>query len=106
MVYNPGLRRLSDYETVGPYGKIGTYGSEREVGAVYLGLGLQAAWLLPPAVRHIGKERHVGDAAKPHGTPYRLLRSVRKRMLLLKWKLLPESHPVELARKRQRGHRS
>lgn len=63
---NPGLRRLSDYQKIGPYSDITTFDpknplkSEMEIGALYCKAGFKAATLLNGYVRHIGGNgRHV-----------------------------------------------
>lgn len=56
--FNPGLRRLSDYNLVGPYESIG---HEVEIGEAYFRIGLYSAILEEAAVEHIGDGRHVRD---------------------------------------------
>jgi hypothetical protein len=57
---NPGLRRLSDYQKIGPYSGITTFDpanplkSEIEVGKAYFRNGFRAATLLTGYCRHIG----------------------------------------------------
>lgn len=57
--FNPGLRRMSDYITLGSnYDKVG---HEKEVSQWYASRGFSAAILNKPAVRHIGWGKHVLD---------------------------------------------
>ena len=62
--FNPGLRRLSDYQRIGPYanyaGFDGTPSAEAAIGRRYHELGYRAVVLHREGyVRHIGWERHV-----------------------------------------------
>jgi len=70
------------------------------VAGCYLALGYRMAYLAEPAVRHIGDERHVRDAARPRAFPGRFARSMRKRSDRLRFKLHPRSDPVVRARRR------
>jgi hypothetical protein len=62
--FNPGLRRLSDYQKVGPYSNLTTFNpkspldSEIAVGQAYLRAGFRAATLLTGYCKHIGTGRH------------------------------------------------
>ena len=77
--FNPGLRRMSDYRTVGPYGQLVAGAREDDVSLAYLSEGKRMVLLKQPAVRHIGWERHV---SKPRTPSARISRSARK---LLSW---------------------
>lgn len=64
--FNPGLRRLSDYQLIGPYSEITTFDpkqplkSEMAVGQSYFRKGFKAATLLEGYCEHIGGNgRHV-----------------------------------------------
>ncbi|MGV3344719.1 glycosyltransferase family 2 protein [Enterobacteriaceae bacterium LUAb1] len=58
--FNPGLRRLSDYEKVKPYFRDKTNAvTESELSNYYFEQGMFAAILEQSAVRHIGWFRHV-----------------------------------------------
>lgn len=63
--FNPGLRRLSDYQKVGPYSSITDFNpkepwkAEMKVGLSYRDAGFKAATLLNGFVRHIGNGRHI-----------------------------------------------
>lgn len=81
--WNPGLRRMSDYQQVGPFSAIGP---ESDVSYAFKKRGFSIANLEDPAVRHIGDERHVHDPTQPQKAktfPQMLRRSIRKR-----WKRL------------------
>jgi hypothetical protein len=62
--FGPTLRRLSDYQLIGPYSEITTFDpanplkSEIEVGQAYFKKGFRAATLLTGYCRHIGQNRH------------------------------------------------
>jgi hypothetical protein len=56
--FNPGLRRLCDYELIKPFKKIG---HEGEISIKYRELGFRAAILKNKYVEHIGWGRHVKD---------------------------------------------
>ena len=65
--FNPGLRRLSDYQNLFPNGYAGVttfnikepWKSEIEVGQVYKKAGFKAATLMQGFVKHLGNGRHV-----------------------------------------------
>lgn len=78
--YNPGLRRLADYQRIAPFADIGT---EREVSVVFKLLGFATAHLEAPAVRHLGYNRHVPDAAEPP-RHQRWKRKIHRRRLRLR----------------------
>lgn len=58
--FNPGLRRMKEYNMVRPYDNIGW---EAELNAKYKDLGYRAAILKDKYVEHIGWGRHIQDAA-------------------------------------------
>ena len=84
--YNPGMRRLSDYQRVAPFAAIG---AENEVSYVYKKLGYVTAHLESPAVRHNGDNRHITDAIRPAPKTHiqKLTRSLQKRGKKIKWKI-------------------
>ena len=60
--WNPGLRRLSDYERIGSYGRICGYGqggihAEQALSKMHLDMGYRIAVLPEQAVKHIGERR-------------------------------------------------
>ena len=63
--WNPGLRRLSDYERIAPFSQHTIFNptkagqSEIEIGKIYHLLGYYAVALKDGYVRHIGQNRHV-----------------------------------------------
>ncbi len=63
--FNPGLRRLSDYQLIGPYSSITTFDphqplkSEMAVGQAYFRKNFRAATLLDGYCVHLGQNRHV-----------------------------------------------
>jgi hypothetical protein len=86
--FNPGLRRMSDYRTVGPFAAIGP---EADVSFAFKQHGFAIANLEADAVRHIGEGRHVHDPTQPAKAKtlsQKLMRSFRKR-----WKRLGRKRP-------------
>ena len=76
--FNPGLRRMSDYRTIGPYRRLVMDAREVDVSLAHVAAGKGMALLRHAAVRHIGPpERHVGDAVKSRTMSARLSRRVR-----------------------------
>lgn len=63
--FNPGLRRLKDYEDIKPFSRHTVFNkrrpwlSEAAIGQLYASLGFRAAILNQGYVRHIGADRHV-----------------------------------------------
>jgi hypothetical protein len=63
--FNPGLRRLSEYQKIGPYAKLAHFdpanpaAAEAQVGNAYFRAGMRGATLLQGYVKHIGGGRHV-----------------------------------------------
>ena len=60
--FNPGLRRLSDYQKIGPFAHLG---HEPDISYAFKKAGFRMAGLQHPAVRHIGSGRHVEDPYQP-----------------------------------------
>jgi hypothetical protein len=87
--YNPSLRRLSDYQRIAPFAKIG---GEREVSWVFKQLGYVTAHLEKPAVKHIGEERHIDDITAAKIGFKKMLRSWKNIVIRLKWKLTGFPH--------------
>jgi len=56
--FNPGLRRLIDYNLIGNYGNIG---HESQLSLKYKSLGFKCAILKTKHVEHIGWGRHIND---------------------------------------------
>jgi hypothetical protein len=60
-VFNPGLRRKSDYLKMGPYAQVGTEMTaclaERELSKLYLAAGYRIADLGRPIIEHLGAGR-------------------------------------------------
>lgn len=82
--FNPGLRRMSDYQAIGPFVPLG---HEPEVSYAFKKAGFRLANLEDAAVRHIGDERHVMDPTQPKKATNaweRLQRSIRKRLKRLR----------------------
>jgi len=77
--FNPGLRRLIDFQRLGPFAAIGP---EHDVSYAFKKAGFNIANLESPAVRHIGDGRHVHDPTqhvKARTIAAKLARSIRKR---------------------------
>lgn len=60
--FNPGLRRLADYERVKPFAAVG---HELQINHVYQELGFHGVVLEEGATRHIGAGHHVSDVGEP-----------------------------------------
>lgn len=78
--FNPGMRRISDYRLVGPFGPIGY---EPDISYAFKKRGFRLANLEEGAVRHIGDGRHVEDPTLPKKArdPWaKLKRSLSKRV--------------------------
>ncbi len=94
--YNPGLRRMEDYNRVAPLAKIG---SEGEVSFVFSRLGFVTAHLEIPAVCHLGWGRSIPDPSQPATEIYlrKKINQWRSEAKILKWKIfgLPKKwqHP-------------
>ncbi len=102
LTFNPGLRRMSDYRIVGPYGDLHTTARERHVSKCYWALGYSFVYLADSAVRHIGDGRQLRNHVKPTGFTRKLAASTQKRLDWMRWKLAPQSDPVYRAKQRQR----
>lgn len=87
--YNPSLRRLSDYQMLAPFSKIG---GEREVSWVFKQLGFVTAHLEIPAVRHIGDKRHINDITAAKIGLQKTFRSWGNILKRLKWKVTGFPH--------------
>ena len=72
--FNPGLRRLRDYEKIGPFAPLG---HEPDISYVFKKAGFRMAGLENPAVRHIGWGRHIQDPYQPVRSK-RLIARLRK----------------------------
>jgi hypothetical protein len=63
--FNPGLRRLADYQRIAPFGAFAPFNpqapwqSEADIGRVYQRLGMWAAILPEGYVKHIGDGRGI-----------------------------------------------
>ena len=80
--FNPGLRRMSDYLAIGPYGNLSSgWSEEADVSMAYLRAGKRMALLRSPAVRHIGDGRHVGRSRKFADRMARRVRRLRSRLV-------------------------
>jgi GT2 family glycosyltransferase len=78
--FNPGLRRLGDYQRIGPYAPLG---HEPDISYAFKRQGFRMAGLENAAVRHIGWDRHVDDPYQPKRSRNilnRLKKSVAKRI--------------------------
>jgi hypothetical protein len=78
--FNPGLRRMIDYQAIGPFAPLG---HEPDVSFAFKQAGFRIANLEKPAVRHIGDGRHVEDPTMPRKARNmfeRLNRSIQKRI--------------------------
>ena len=93
--FNPGLRRLLDYQKVAPLTAMPA--GERDVSYCYKRLGYTMGYLEEAAVRHIGDGRHVDDPAlplRPKGFQRRILASMQKRWRRLHRRLDPNVDPA------------
>ena len=75
--FNPGLRRMHDYHTIGPYGRLAPNSRETDVSIAYLSAGKRMALLKQPAVSHIGEGRHI---SKSRAFADRISRTIEKRL--------------------------
>ena len=83
--YNPGLRRLADYQKLSPLAKI--KGGEAEVSCKFLLLGFTTAHLEIPACAHIGWERRTRLCLSSKGWRH-FLRKKRMRLQITSRRLL------------------
>jgi hypothetical protein len=80
MSFNPGLRRLRDYQKVGAYSAIG---EEKNLSLHYKALGYRMLMLEDGGVYHLGNDRTVRDPFQPWRPitrPEKWLNSIRKRL--------------------------
>lgn len=92
--FNPGLRRMSDYDRIGPFA---SFSGERQISYCFKKLGYTMGYLEKACVTHIGDERHVIDTKtyrRSRNLGERLMRSVRIRVDRLHRKLFPSQDPA------------
>jgi len=80
MSFNPGLRRLRDYQRVGSYTAIG---EEKNLSVHYKALGYRMVMLEDGGVFHLGNKRTIRDPFQPWRPitrPEKWLNSIRKRL--------------------------
>lgn len=80
MSFNPGLRRLKDYQRIGSYTEIG---EEKNLSRHYKMLGYRMVMLEDGGVYHLGNRRTVRDPFQPWRPirrPEKWLHSIRKRL--------------------------
>jgi hypothetical protein len=75
--FNPGLRRLKDYQIIAPFNKIG---HEVDIGLKYEKMNYHAVILEQSAVEHIGWERHVIDNTIMNFN-HHFLQKIRKKII-------------------------
>ena len=83
MSFNPGLRRLKDYQRIGSYVAIG---EEKNLSRYYKSLGYRMVMLEDGGVFHLGNKRTVRDPFQPWRPITRLekwFHSIRKRLIKL-----------------------
>ena len=107
--FNPGLRRMRDYQIVGPYSDlrvtVGEIGESR-IARVYADLGYRVICFENPHIRHIGNCRHVEDH-KQRVTGYkRQLRYLFKPFESTYLKLFPSIDPTNEVRHRFENYRA
>ena len=90
--YNPGLRRLADYQKIAPLAKI--KGGEAEVSCKFLLLGFTTAHLEIPACAHIGWERRTRLCLSSKGWRH-FLRKKRMRLQITGRRLLSSFRSCE-----------
>jgi len=81
--FNPGLRRLRDYQRIGSYQAIG---EEKNLSAHYKALGYRMVMLEDGGVFHLGNRRTVRDPFQPWRPitrPEKWFNSLRKRLVKL-----------------------
>ena len=99
--FNPGLRRKSDYLTVGTYADFGVTANEWKLGGLYSSLGYEQVFLCEHAMRHIGGGAHIQDPTRYRKRFWPKLRhSASKRLEKMCWKALPNSDPFFRSRRR------
>ena len=85
--FNPGLRRLQEYEKLGPFAPLG---HEPDISYAFKKAGFRMAGLENPAVKHIGWGRHIEDPYQPKrasGVLARWKKSAAKRIKRVKRKV-------------------
>lgn len=88
--FNPGMRRLKDYQQLGPYTP---RGREEDISYHFKKAGFRIYNLAIPAVQHIGDGRHVHDPTQPKRARSfwpKLRRSIKKRVKRLNRKIRGE----------------
>lgn len=88
--FNPGMRRLVDYQQLGPYAP---KGREEDISYLFKRAGFRIYNLEIPAVRHIGDNRHVDDptqSKRARSFLPKLKRSIMKRIKRLRRRLAGE----------------
>lgn len=85
--YNPGMRRMADYNRIAP---IASIGGEKEVSYVFLRLGFATAHLEVPAVRHLGYgrralDKHPQQAKGGNTKAHKKLNRWKARIKMAKW---------------------
>ena len=98
--FNPGLRRMRDYQLTGSYADIGVDSSERRVSNLYSRLGYSYIVLCDSATRHIGDSSSVLDKSAPRGFRSKLQRSIRKRLDKISSNFDPNHDPIQRASRR------
>lgn len=74
--FNPGLRRLADYQRIAPFEAVG---HELQINHAYQKLGFHGVVLEEGAARHIGAGHHVSDVGEPWHRRLRLELRRRRR---------------------------
>jgi hypothetical protein len=90
--FNPGLRRLSDYQRFGPFAPLG---HEPDISYAFKKAGFRMAGLENPAVKHIGWGRHIEDPYQPKrasGILARWKKSAVKRIKRVKRRVASSRH--------------
>ncbi len=99
--FNPGLRRKSDYLTVGTYADFGVTANEWKIANLYSSLGYEQVFLCEHAMRHIGGGSHIQDPTRYRKKFWpKLKHSTDKRLEKMCWKALPNSDPFFRSRRR------
>ena len=99
-LFGPGLRRMRDYQIVGPFGKFGPRTTEAYISRLYRNLGYRVVSLTQQTTRHLGDDRHLVDPIRrPNGMKKHKL-SLTKRVNRLHWKINPSANPVNRIKNR------
>ncbi len=105
--FNPGLRRKSDYQIVGPYADFGVNANEARISECYAALGFESVRLCEHATRHIGQDAHVRDLIHyPVKRTEKIKRSALKRFEKLSWKIDSNLNPFVLSQRRFENRQS